>query len=193
MCQEVYSEPAKVMDCTASPLTAALLCAGQPMSSQSQQYNLALLHSLLAQAHSAGAPTGAATPGSASQPARPYLPALGTSQTGALAQGMTPAARLQLPASGTSQMGQPGAPLQGMSPGWQPGLPTSGLPGQGFQPLQRPALAVPPIPAPVLQGVTAEGRSSQSPATLPSLHQQSQQGGQSASPEQGNVHDRQGN
>ena len=180
-------------DCAAGPLTGMLVRAGQPTSSQSQQYNLALLHSLLAQAHSAGAPSGAATSGPMSQPARPYLPSVGSLQTGALAQGMPRAARPQLPALGTSQVDQPRALPQGMSQGWQPGLPTPGLPGQGLQPLQQPALAVPPIPAPAIKGVTAEGRSSQGPATLPSVQHQNQQAGQSASVEQGNVHERQSN
>ena len=192
MCQEVYSMLAEGQVCRAKPVTGMLHHAGQPTSSQSQQYNLALLHSLLAQAHSAGAPAGVAIPGSASQPARPYLPTLSTLQTGALAQGMTQAARPQLPVSGASQMGQPGALAQGTSQGWQPGLPTPGLPGPGFRPLQRPALAVPPIPAPALKGVPAEGRSTQLAATLTSVNQQSQQVGQSASLEQGNVKERQG-
>ena len=193
MCREVYSVLARSHDCTARLLTGVLVRAGQPMSSQSQQYNLALLHSLLAQAHSAGAPAGAAIPGPMNQPAWPYLPGLGTSQTGALAQGMTQAARPQLPVSGTSQTGQPGTLAQGMSQGWQPGLPMPGLPGQGVQPLQRPALAVPPKPAPSLKSVTAEGRIFQDPATLPSMQQQSQQAGQNATLEQGNVHEWQGN
>ena len=193
MCQEVYSVLAKGHDCIAGPLTCVLVRAGQPTSSQSQQYNLALLHSLLAQAHSAGAPAGAAIPGSASQPVRPYLPSVGNLQTGAPTQGMTQAARPQLPVSGTSQSLQPGVLAQGMSQGWQPGLPMPGVSGQGFQPLQRPALVVPPIPAPALKGVPAEERSFQNPATLPSMQQQSQQAGQSASLEQGNVHERQGN
>ena len=197
MCQEVYSALAENHDCTAGPRTGVLVRAGQPTSSQSQQYNLALLHSLLAQAHSAGAPAGAAIPGSASQPARPYLPSVGTLQTGVLAQGMTQAPRPQLPVSGTSQIGQPGTLAQGMSQGWQPGLPTPGLPGQGFQPLQRPVLAASPVPAegrsPALQGGAAERRSTQLAATVPNMPLQSQQAGQNASLEQGNIHEQQGN
>ena len=148
-------------------MTAVLVRAGQPTSAQSQQYNLALLHSLLAQAHSAGAPGSAVVPGPASQPARPYLPAMGTSQMGALAQGMIQGSR-------------------------QPGLPMSGLPGQGLQPLQRPALTASPIPAPAARGGTAERSSPQLPATLLSMQQQSQHAGQSAGLEQGNVHGQQG-
>ena len=173
-------------------LTAVMVGAGQSTSSQSQQYNLALLHSLLAQAHSAGAPGGAAIPGPASQPARPYLPTPGSLQAGASAKGMSPATRPQLPVSHTSQTAQPGPPAQGMGQGTRPCLPVLGMPGHASQHLQRPELPAPPIPASAPRGVTAEGRCTQPAATLPGVQQDSQHADKSAGLQQDNVHGQHG-
>lgn len=92
------------------------MSAGQPTTSQSQQYNLALLHSLLAQAHSAGIPA-AATPGtSVGQP--------------------------QLPAQGVRALGQPQWHNQGAVRPGQPQLPVN-VAAQAFQSMQQGAASMP--------------------------------------------------
>lgn len=86
--------------------------AGQATNPQSQQYNLALLHSLLAQAHSAGG-TAAAAP-------RPYSAGqmLGTSQ-------------------GSRLTGQPQAPILGLGTPGQQGMPARSSRQGAEQPLQQ--------------------------------------------------------
>ena len=82
------------------------LSAGQSTTSQSQQYNLALLHSLLAQAHSAGIPA-AATSGTSVGQAQPP------------AQGMRPPGQPQWPNQGAARLGQPQLPVNGAAQAFQ--------------------------------------------------------------------------
>lgn len=94
----------------------SLLSSGQATTSQSQQHNLALLHSLLSHAHSAGVPAGGGGPGmfGAGQAAQHQLPALA----------MRPPGQQQWPAAGAARPGLLQAPMHAMSQPSQHGRPS---------------------------------------------------------------------
>ena len=99
------------------------MSAGQSTTTQSQQHNLALLHSLLSQAQSAGMPAAAGTPGmfSAGQPGQPQLPA----------SNIRPPGQPQWPVAGLTRTGQIQVAMQGMSQPGQHGRPSLPLSSAG--------------------------------------------------------------